>query len=98
MNRLTLLIRVWSDEAIPKTQLLVNTFYLVVKSLNNELAFTGINYYDKLCKKKTVQYQISKSFLLEEGKMLFKEEKKTCFTELKSGFIIDFDMNMVTLK
>lgn len=34
-----------------------------------------------------------------EGKSAFqRRKKKTCFTELKSGFIIDFDMNMVTLK
>lgn len=40
MNRLTLLIRGVEWWAIPKTQLLVNTLFGCVKSLNNELAFS----------------------------------------------------------
>lgn len=53
-----------------------------------------------MLKKETVQYPNVKVIHFLEGKKCSSEEekKKTCFTELKSGFIIDFDMNMVTLK
>ena len=52
-----------------------------------------------MLKKETVQYPNVKVIHFLEGKKCSsEEEKKTCFTELKSGFITDFDMNVVALK
>ena len=49
-------------------------------------------------KKETVQYPNVKVIHFLEGKKCSSEEEKKHFTELKSVFIIDFDMNVVTFE